>query len=191
MGAGGRWYRFRHGIVLMLRFPYRRVWAELSPAVGFSPRGLLSRLIRFLTGQSAQTRQPIPHAGDTFPRPFVSVRIKGPLSARRLRSALLDTGCQDTLFPMALAQPLGIVLGGERKTIKWRGRPYWVEFHDVELELKRNEVVWRWRVRVGFTPAPLSYALLGQRGCLEFLDAKFCGADQAVELEMNRLFPPK
>jgi hypothetical protein len=111
------------------------------------------------------------------------------VAARRLKSALLDTGSQDTLFPMALAEPLGILLGGERYGIKWRGQRYLVEFHEVELELMQNELVWRWRARVGFTAAPLTYALLGHRACLDFLDAKFCGADQVVELDTNRVLP--
>jgi hypothetical protein len=64
-----------------------------------------------------------------------------------------------------------------------------VEFHTAELEITESGILWRWRARVGFTPAPLSYALLGQRGCLEFLDATFRGADQIAELEMNRQFP--
>src|SRR6266699_116855 len=52
----------------------------------------------------------------------------GPVAARRLKSALLDTGAQDTLFPMELADALGIHLGGERDAIRWRGQRYWVEF---------------------------------------------------------------
>lgn len=90
---------------------------------------------------------------------------------------------------MELAEPLGIVLGGERQSVRWRGQQFWVEFHIVELELAQDSQTWRWRARVGFTPAPLAYALLGQRGCLEFLDAKFCGADQVAELQVNRAFP--
>jgi hypothetical protein len=56
----------------------------------------------------------------------------------------------------------------------------------VELELAEGANVLRWRARVGFRAAPLADALLGQRGCLEYLDAKFRGADQIVELELNR-----
>lgn len=37
--------------------------------------------------------------------------------------------------------------------------------------------------------APLACSLLGQRGCLEFMDANFLGADQIAELEVNRTFP--
>ena len=173
----------------MLRFPYRRVWAEPGPAIDSPRLGLFRRLIRLLTGQFASTQQAPTRAHDNAPRPVVSIRIRGPVASRRLKSALLDTGSQDTLFPMALAEPLGILLGGERRAIKWRGQRYWVEFHDVELELTQNDLAWRWRAHVGFTPAPLSYALLGHRGCLDFLDAKFCGADQVVELETNRRYP--
>src|SRR5438128_6954388 len=119
----------------MFRFPYRRVWVEPGRVVGSAPYGLWSLLIRYLTGSSA-TAQPSPtRAIERAPRPVVSVRIRGPLAARRLKSALLDTGSQDTFFPLALAEPLGIHLGVERQTIKWRGQRFWVEFHDVELEL--------------------------------------------------------
>ena len=170
----------------MLRFTYRSMWAAPDPLGQSPPSGWLGRLIRLITAKSADAPQRPIRASDNLPRPIVPIRIRGPVAARRLKSALLDTGSQDTLFPMALAQSLGILLGGERRTIGWRGQRYWVEFHDVELELSQNDRVWRWRARAGFTDAPLSYALLGQRGCLDFWDAKFYGADQIVELEVNR-----
>jgi len=173
----------------MFRFSYRRVWAESGPVVAPPPPGLLSRLIRLLTSKLVATHHPPTTVSDNAARPVVSIRIRGPVASRRLKSALLDTGSQDTLFPAALAEPLGILLGGERQTIRWRGQRYWVEFHTVELELGQEQVTWRWQARVGFTPAPLSYALLGHRGCLDFLDANFRGADQVVEIEVNRLFP--
>ena len=175
----------------MLRFPYRRGWAVPNSGSVSRPVGFWSRLIRLWSGQRASGASALVAVkpSDNAPRPFVSIRIQGPVGSRRLRSALLDTGSQDTLFPAALAEPLGILLGGERHAIKWRGERYWVEFQTVDLELAQNEVVWRWQTQVGFTPAPLAYALLGQRSCLDFLDATFCGADQVVELATNRLFP--
>jgi hypothetical protein len=90
---------------------------------------------------------------------------------------------------MELVESLGIILGGEKQTVHWRGQGFGVEFHIVELELAQGGLVWRWRARVGFTAAPLSYALLGQRGCLDYFDATFRGADQVAELEINRSFP--
>jgi hypothetical protein len=173
----------------MFRFPYQRLQPGRVQAMSPNPSGLLLRLFRLLTGQRAAPSQTSQFVSDSVARPFVSVRIQGPVVGRRLKYALLDTGSQDTLFPIELAESLGIVLGGEKRTIKWRGQQYWVEFHVVELELVQSSVVWRWRTRVGFTAAPLSYALLGHRGCLEFLDATFRGADQVAELETNRTFP--
>jgi hypothetical protein len=176
----------------MFRFPYRRLQPERLPALS-PPPGLLLRLFRLLTGKRAtapaSASKTSDLTGDSAARPFGSVRIQGPVAARRLKHALLDTGSQDTLFPMELAEPLGIVLGGARQAIRWRGQRYWVEFHVVELELTQDAISWRWRARAGFTPAPLAYSLLGQRGCLELLDATFRGADQVAELETNRLFP--
>jgi hypothetical protein len=128
-------------------------------------------------------------ASDTIARPIVTLRIRGPVAARRLKYALLDSGSVDTLFPAELAEPLGIVLGEEKRSIHWRGQRFWVEYHILEFELTKGGVVWRWRARAGFTAAPLSYALLGQRGCLDFLDVTFRGADQLAELDTNRTFP--
>ena len=173
----------------MLRFPYRRLGVQPLPALARRPSWLV-QLVRALAAKPAPEERapsgPSRFAADDPPRPFVSVRIKGPTAARRLKSALLDTGSLDTLFPAELAASLGIPLGGERRAIRWRGRRHEVEFHLVELELAEGANVLRWRARVGFTAAPLAYALLGQRGCLEFFDAKFRGADQFVELELNR-----
>jgi hypothetical protein len=177
----------------MLRFPYRRLEAQRPPAVPSASPGWAWRFFRLLMGgrtaQPESATRPGEPAAHSEARPFVSLRIRGPVAARRLRHALLDTGSQDTLFPAALAEPLGIVLGGEKHRLRWRGQGYWVEFHILELELAEAATTWRWRARAGFTSAPLAYALLGQRGCLEFLDATFRGADQAAELDTNRMFP--
>lgn len=172
---------------MTLRFPYRRSSEERIQDPHARRTGLIA-WIRQLFGQPPT--EPSFGASDTAFRPLVPIRIRGPVAARTLKSALLDTGSLDTLFPAALAEKLGIVLGSlEKKTIRWRGRPFGVEFHSVKLELVQGRIVWRWLTRVGFTPAPLPYAILGQRGCLDFLDATFLGAEQVVELSTNRQFP--
>jgi hypothetical protein len=164
----------------MLRFPYQRLHPARLPANAVRPPSLLTRILRLLTGKrdapSIQATTEL--IADSAARPFVTIRIQGPVAARRLRYALLDTGSQDTLFPAELAEPLGIVLGGTTRRIRWRGQPFAVELHIVELELGRDGITWRWRARVGFTTAPLAYALLGQHGCLEFLDATFRGGSK-------------
>ncbi len=171
----------------MFRFPYRRLQPAAAPSP--TPPNSLKRLLQHLSGKrvsSAASPRPGPMV---VARPFVSIRNRGAVAARRMLYALLDTGSQDTLLPSELAERLGIILGGERQDIKWRGQSYPVEFQIVEFEFRQDGATWRWRARAGFTSAPLGYALLGQRGCLEFLDATFRGADQAAELEINRLFP--
>ena len=141
----------------MFRFPYRRLQPERVPPITSPPRGLLLRLFRLLTGKRAEVPESVSRTRDlvshSAARPFVSIRMQGPVAGRRLKYALLDTGSQDTLFPMELAEPLGIVLGGERQAIRWRGQRYWVEFHALDLELTQSGIVWRWRARAGFTPA--------------------------------------
>jgi hypothetical protein len=132
----------------MLRFPYRRIGVKPLPALTRRPSWLV-HLFRALIGKPAPEERdpssPSRSAADDPPRPFVSVRIKGPAAARRLKSALLDTGSLDTLFPAELAAPLGIVLGGERRAIRWRGQRHEVEFHTVELELAEGVNVLRWK----------------------------------------------
>jgi hypothetical protein len=167
----------------MFRFPYRPAWFE-PPVVAPHRPSLIARFIALFSRQQRARR-----VLDKSPRPMVSIRIHGPVRARHIKSAVLDTGSRDTLFPMWMAQLVGIPLGGERRAITWRGTQHWVEFHDVDLEVAQAGVRWRWRARVGFTAAPLPLPLLGHRGCLDFFDAKFCGADQFVELEPNRSFP--
>ena len=90
----------------MLRFPYRRLWSESRPVGGSPTLGLFSRLILLLTGKRAAAQRHPTSVSDNAPRPVVSIRIRGPVASRRLKSALLDTGSQDTLFPAALAEPL-------------------------------------------------------------------------------------
>ena len=44
-------------------------------------------------------------------------------------------------------------------------------------------------VFINFSPAAIRYPILGQGGCLQFLDAKFFGLDQVVTLEPNPSYP--
>ena len=73
-------------------------------------------------------------------RPLVPVRIANPVMGRwrRFGRAVLDSGAGDTVFPLAHAQALGIVLlprSGRGHTIHWHGTAYQTEFGEIELEL--------------------------------------------------------
>jgi hypothetical protein len=123
-------------------------------------------------------------------RPLVPIRIIGP-SGRFLDigAALLDTGSVDTIFHLPIARSLGVNLKRSTQTVTWRGIRYPLQFGDVDLELTDDASIWRWTGSVGFTPAPVGYPLLGDRGCLQFLDATFRGHARLVQIETNAAFP--
>jgi hypothetical protein len=125
-------------------------------------------------------------------RPLLPVRISGP--SGRLRyfpRAILDSGADDTIFPLDVATLVGVTLRADAgHAIRWRGQSYQLRFGDVELELTdESGSVWRWPATVGFSPAPIRYPILGNAGCLCFFDALFRGDDRVVELETNQSYP--
>jgi hypothetical protein len=124
-------------------------------------------------------------------RPLVPVALIRPAGRRRLFSrALLDPGADDTVFPLGIAGPIGVMLRADTgHGIRWRGQGYPLRFGDVELELSDDTAVWRWPAVVGFSPAPLRYPILGVCGCLQFFDAWFRGADRQVEIALNPSYP--
>jgi hypothetical protein len=177
----------------MLRFPYQVL--PVAPA-RLASLGNWARIQRFLQALFGKVLPQRGHGAEVGPspktaplRPFVQIRIRGFGKARRFRLALVDTGSVSTVFPSEVAPLIGVVLGGRQHTLHWRGQTYPIEFQTVELELEQAGTLWRWRAPVGFSSAPLAYPLLGLQGCLEFMDAKFLGADHLVELEIDRLFP--
>jgi hypothetical protein len=103
--------------------------------------------------------------------------------------ALLDTGSVETVLPLDVAHAIGMQLGPAQGRIKWRGQRYTRQPAQVEIELKRGETTWRWQATVVFSPARIGYLLLGDRGCLQYLDAKFLGEERVAELETNASFP--
>jgi hypothetical protein len=127
-------------------------------------------------------------------RPLIPVRLTS-LSTGLFRdfpSALLDSGADDTIFPLGAAQALGIaflpaVAGGH--SIRWGGASHAVRYGEVRLELSDGTERWTWQATVAFLLAPIRYPLLGQCGCLEYCDVTLRGAAQVVELEANPSFP--
>ncbi len=125
-------------------------------------------------------------------RPLVRIRIHGPKGYRDLDEALLDTGADDTVFPLDLGSALRVRFQPVKPPgyqHRWRGRWYQLHFATVDLELTDDTSIWQWPAVVAFSAAPIPYGLLGQCGCLEFMDAKFLGKDHVIELESNDLYP--
>ncbi len=123
-------------------------------------------------------------------RPLIPITIFGQTGlSDGFYRAILDSAADDTVFPIDLARRLGVRLHPPSgHGLRWRGQLYPLRFGDVELSITDSVSVWRWPAVVSFSPAQIRYPILGQAGCLQFMDARFLGADLAVELEVNRTF---
>lgn len=132
--------------------------------------------------------QPDVHTGIPCWRPLVSLTVAAGTVKRRIK-AVVDSGSNDTIFPLKLANVLGVPLGSTvTHGIVWRGQSFPLQFATVELELSDGWAGFRWTALVGCTPAPLTYPLMGIRGGLQFFDATFCGKELAVEFTINSNF---
>jgi hypothetical protein len=122
---------------------------------------------------------------------LVPVTLVGPGGVCRVFDrAILDSGADDTVFPIDTALRLGIPLRPPTgHGVRWRGQLHVLRFANVELSLADLKSTWHWRAVIGFSPAPMLYPILGQAGFLQYFNAQFFGADLAVELEINRDFP--
>ena len=133
----------------------------------------------------------LPAASRVRWRPFVRIRIIG--SNGRSRStdrALIDSGADDTLFPLSVAHAIGVPLFADHGySHSWRGTSYQLHFGRVHLELTDDISVWRWPAIVGFTPAAIRFPLLGHCGFMEYIETRFLDADRIVELEPNSWYP--
>ncbi len=124
------------------------------------------------------------------PRPLLQVTVIGP-SGSIVERALLDTGADDTVFSERLAGAIGIDL--DRAPTGFAsgigsGRVI-LRYAQVTLRLATNQERREWQAWVGFTAAPMTYAVLGFSGVLQFFDATFHGGLEEVELTVNSLYP--
>jgi hypothetical protein len=135
----------------------------------------------------------LPKAATARWRPLVPITIYGPSGGSlAFGRALLDTGADDSIFPITVANALGVTfLPITGHAMIWRGQQFTLRYGQVDLELIDDTGnALRWTAPVAFTGANVRYPLLGVCGCLEFLDARFRGKDRVVELEPNAAFPP-
>jgi hypothetical protein len=125
-------------------------------------------------------------------RPLIPVTISGPPARSAFfPRALLDSGADDTVFPLDVAAQLGLsLLPATGHAMRWRGQHQPLRYGQVVLELADAAGnLLRWPAVIAFTPVNLRYPLLGVAGCLEFLDARFLGKLREVELEPTDALP--
>src|ERR1700733_13522892 len=94
-------------------------------------------------------------------RPLVPIAVFGPTGKRRpVSRALLDSGADDTIFPVAAATSLGVNLGPPSgHAVRWRGQPHSLRFGDLDIEITDGVQVVRWTAVVGFSSAPIRYPI--------------------------------
>jgi hypothetical protein len=102
--------------------------------------------------------------------------------------AVLDTGSDETLFSLPLAERVGAIFLPHAGVHIYRGRTYSIQYGYVQLELTDGDLLWSWPTVVGFSEARFRYPLLGQAGCLEFMDVTFKGRERVAVLETNDSF---
>ena len=123
-------------------------------------------------------------------RPLIPVTVVGPAGQRRFSRAVVDSGGDDTVFPIGVLALIGVAPrpdSGHR--IRWRGNLHPLRFADVDLVFADDAASCRWPSVIAFSPAPLPYPILGNAGCLEFFDVRLLGGDLVVELETNWKYP--
>src|SRR5262249_15434392 len=105
--------------------------------------------------------------------------------------ANLDSGSDDTLFPMSLAIQLGVDLTGaaegESRVVGGSVVPY--VYASASLRVADVSESYEWTAMVGFTNAPLRWAILGHTGCLEFFDVQLLGKRRESVVVPNASFP--
>jgi hypothetical protein len=138
------------------------------------------------------TKGPVASLDGRFvrPRPTVLVSLIGP-SGTTLELAQLDSGADDCVFPIEFAEEIGIDLSnapvGEAAGVGQQ--PVGLRFAQVTMRIANGGERCEWRAWIAFTDMPMKRPLLGFAGFLQFFTATFRGDQEAVELEVNSLFP--
>lgn len=126
-------------------------------------------------------------------RPVITIRIIGTKSEARW-DALVDSGADETLFPMSLADVLGLELDQQltSEAVGISGDRLKILYGDVELRIECDNETIAWKTTVGFVDfgkASDEVIILGHGGCLDYFTAIFDGEDAELELVANLLLP--
>ena len=117
-------------------------------------------------------------------RPIVAVTVSVPGKQPVLFDALVDTGADVSLFPLSVADRLGLDLSQQPEVTVFAaiGGQCQYRLHEVELELRRAPDAFRWKGSVGFVGREMSYAILGTRGFFQFFDLNYSSSRQTIDI---------
>jgi hypothetical protein len=131
--------------------------------------------------------------GGVLYRPEIPIRVHGPLGSKLLR-ALVDSGSDDTILPLPIAQNIGAKIDASHR---WRvegfgGNALDAIVGEIDFELVTPAERFWWTAKVGlieFTNSEDEFAILGHAGFLDFFIDTFDGGIHAVELLPAPAFP--
>ncbi len=122
--------------------------------------------------------------------PIFSVGVVGPNGLDPIDSRL-DSGSDDTIFPLRVAHQIGLDLTGapvgEAQGVG--GTVLGYRCVQVTLRVSDGKETCIWQAVVGFIDAPRRFGLLGVAGFLEYFDSQLLGERQEVLLSPNGTFP--
>jgi hypothetical protein len=126
-------------------------------------------------------------------RPEIPIRVYGPAGTADML-ALVDTGADNSIFPLSVARDLGIETtpGKGPDAMAFGGQRISLSFAEVVLEVWQHAVVIRWRTRLYFADFPGDTeraVILGHEGFLDYFTATFDGEDCVLALEPNHSIP--
>ena len=124
-------------------------------------------------------------------RPIVPIRVQAPNGKQLFVDALVDTGCDMTLFTPAAAELLQLDLSQVPETPinSALGTVDTYQAVPLTLEIRRPPDVLRWTAHVGFVKRRLTYCILGTRGFFEFFQLNYDASQRQFELLPNESIP--
>jgi hypothetical protein len=122
-------------------------------------------------------------------RPIVPIHVLAPRTLPPV-DACIDSGADDTVFPPQWATRLGINIAtapqGRARVVG--GAIVNVHFAPVTMLLSDGHEICQWDAVVGFSAAPLRWALLGHSAFLDLFDVQLLGARREAVIAPNSAF---
>lgn len=107
---------------------------------------------------------------------------------------MVDTGADETLFPISIARALGVELDQQltSEAAGISGARLTIHYGDVELRIENAGETIAWKTTEGFVDFGSTndeVIILGHGGCLDYFTTTFDGEQAELAIEANALPP--
>ncbi len=126
-------------------------------------------------------------------RPEIPLRLHG-VNGFAAYLALVDTGADNSMFPLSIARELGIETNKAKGpgATAFGGQEISLSFADIALEISEQNATVCWEARVhffDFANSELETLVVGHQGFLDFFVATFDGGQMTLDLQPNNDMP--